>query len=74
MGEWISVEDRLPKGSDGMSLCESVIAATIKKEVVPGWFDGDYWYLILEEDDFASEHPKDYVTHWMELPQPPEGE
>lgn len=71
-GEWISCKDKLPRGSDGLSYCETVIAYTVEGEVLAGWLNGDRWYLIPEREDHYEKFPCDYVTHWMPLPEAPE--
>lgn len=57
---WISVEDELPKDSG------DVLALTKggKMLVTLGTYDEGEWVW-----SFYS--PKDYITHWMPLPQPP---
>ncbi len=68
---WISVEDRLPAGSNGKCHCESVVAYTVEGEVCPGWMNRDTWYLLLPRDNAHSKHGRGYVTHWMPMPEPP---
>ena len=71
---WIPVSERLPQGADGKSLCKNVIAYTIDGQVVPGWLNGAYWYLLLLDDTAFTRLERDCVTHWMPLPQPPKEE
>ena len=72
--KWISAKDKLPQGADGKSLCKNIIAYTIDGQVVPGWLNGAYWYLLLQDDIAFTRLERDCVTHWMPLPQPPKGE
>ena len=58
--EWIPVKDRLPKGG-AIVLCNT-----------------DYFVEVLQWDERADmwvdqyrSYRKNYVTHWMPLPQPP---
>jgi hypothetical protein len=64
--EWISVEDRLPEdGVDVLVYVENNFIFTASHQYVTG--GGDYWH------EFP---PSDIVfkpTHWMPLPEPPEG-
>lgn len=69
--KWIPVTERLPQGADGKSLCKNVIAYTIDGQVVPGWLNGAYWYLLLQDDTAFTRLDRDCVTHWMPLPKPP---
>ena len=73
LGRWIPVGEALPKGSDGRSLCENVIACTVEGEVCTGWLKGDRWYLLLGRDTEHTRHGRGYVTHWMPLPERPGG-
>lgn len=59
--EWISVKDRLPKND------EIVIICTDKNFIYAGELIGDTWFL--DNDSWTAT-----VTHWMPLPQPPQGE
>lgn len=62
--KWISVKDRLPK--DG----ECVIVYDTREDYIGMWeFSGVAWY----NDDY-NPLSIDEVTHWMPLPEPPEGE
>ena len=76
--EWISVKDRLPKGANGKSLCENVIAylnnGEIEAQVCPGWLNGDKWYLLVGDEDCHTVWGFGAVTHWKPMPQPPKGE
>lgn len=63
MSEWVSVEDRLPEPG------EQVIGLRPNKtwdrcECNPIYFEGlPCWYM--------PEGPRDDITHWMPLPEPP---
>lgn len=61
MGEWISVEERLPVDLG------TVLVAN-KAGVSFAHFNGAYW-----EKGAATKHkPIKTITHWMPLPTPPE--
>lgn len=75
MGEWISVEDRLPEEKINPKTYdfEYVLCATKFRDVMPfqyGTATGDtkahFWYGVRIVDEF--------VTHWMPLPEPPKEE
>ena len=76
--KWIPVTERLPKGADGKSICETVIAYLDHKKASPqvcvGWVNGKRWYLIVGNDDFYTSWKFEDVTHWMPLPDAPKGE
>lgn len=83
--KWISVKDRLPS-EDGAYLV--VVQETDEKEcaysfVTHAWFttrpisfpvpESIGWTLLYEFYNFT-EQMRDYITHWMPLPEPPEVE
>jgi hypothetical protein len=61
--EWISVKDRLPE-KDIPVLCYDGTYIDV----------GEYWYDENDKPVFFNppSPPKDYITHWMPLPKPPE--
>ena len=64
MNEWISVKDRLPKAH------QAVLTFSDTSDVIIGRrFSGKKWHFPYFEQD----HPILRVTHWMPLPNPPEG-
>lgn len=65
---WISVEDRLPKGCNKGFHKLFIVSVNYEKTFsYYAWFDGDEFYSA----DFGGNiHP--LVTHWMPLPEPPE--
>lgn len=84
MSDWISVKDRLPN-EDGAYL---VVMQNTDSEtgetysfVTHAWFtarpisfpipESVGWTLLYEFYQF-SEQMRDYITHWMPLPEPPE--
>lgn len=71
---WVSVDDKLPVGFDGVSICQNVIAYTVEGEVCPGWLNGGTWHLLCGDDDRHTKHGFGYVTHWRPLPDPPKEE
>ena len=69
MGDWISIEDRLPEEAVGILITDGSIVTCASMEM---WRTGPYWngygFGGYEwEFDF---HWKD-VTHWQPLPAPP---
>jgi hypothetical protein len=63
--KWISVKDRLPeKGKAVLCFCtnDDYWIALWDRCDDQLWSDGEWW------------RAKDFVTHWMHLPQPPKGE
>lgn len=69
--DWISIEDKLPpKGKNGFP---TVIVYTEDSEVAVGFLDycGDEWYVLHGDEDCLKSGNN--VTHWMPLPEPPEG-
>lgn len=71
---WVSVDDRLPVGFDGMSICQNVIAYTVEGEVCTGWLNYKTWHLLCGNYDRYTKHGFGYVTHWRPLPEPPKEE
>lgn len=77
--KWISVSERLPMGASGNDYCEDVIAylkdnGEGEAQVCTGWLNGDKWHLVACGEDHHTEWELGAVTHWMPLPEPPEGE
>ena len=78
MGEWISVEDRLPEdrghylvmletdGNIGFEVHEHLIRII--------YFGSTGWRLPQHYPKWIHEALKQEVTHWMPLPEPPEEE
>ena len=67
MAEWIPVTERLPDAELG-GASEQVLVTDGKDFAIVAWFNfevcGPFWgYTGFGED----------VTHWMPLPEPPEG-
>ena len=65
MAEWISVKDRLPKSEE-----ERVLVRIKYKGLI-------YGVPSLDTDRYRNHNwvrYGEYVTHWMPLPEPPEGE
>lgn len=58
---WISVDDELPKDSGDVL----VLTKGGKMLVTLGTYDEGEWVWCFYS-------PKDYITHWMHLPQSPE--
>ena len=83
--EWIPVTERLPKVYDkDPNWTVTVLFRTIQGHIYSGYrnigrpqksFYDDNWtppYWLDESESLSFE--EDEVTHWMPLPQPPEGE
>lgn len=75
--EWVSVEERLPE-----SIVNKVLVYCENGYIGYGHFEKyqgeETWYNLESGEPFASwnlENCSSYkVTHWMSLPEPPEGE
>lgn len=63
MSEWISVEDRLPKGYDDVLIWARNYHGFWKIVI-------DYY---LPDAQAFNRFREANVTHWMPLPEPPEG-
>lgn len=74
-GEWISVNERLPK-SQVMVLCytpcDGYIFVGYYQKVDPNPYWKSYWNIITAMRSTKKMTKK--VTHWMPLPEPPKGE
>ena len=69
MGEWIRVEDRLPRYNRHVLTFTPTMAMPIVVDQYCGYWgddDDDEWY-----EGWWS---KRKITHWMPLPEPPKGE
>lgn len=71
MSEWISVKDRLPENNDDITLHSMGL----------GVVNGYYWPLTVDSNSKFITHsgdfgdgPREDITHWMPLPNPPEVE
>ena len=59
--KWISVEERLPEAKKDVLACGDVIKTAYTRGAGEGWFTYD------------GNKQLHNVTHWMPLPEPPEG-
>ena len=90
MSEWVSVKDRLPENAKHPgAFCPMYLVST-KYGITEGWYNPDKgcWYTLMwfvhgfyTEDDINLERgdkpcvsDKIEVTHWMPMPDKPEGE
>lgn len=74
--EWISVEERLPKGGDKSGdFCETVWLLFDDGIVYPGWMNGitEKVYYLDDHNDFLMKAPINRVKMWQPKPEPPEG-
>ncbi len=78
MSEWISVKDRLPELGEMVMLHipslgygDDIRTGYMDRETADGVGDGPPFFFPLGHNAFFA---LDQVTHWMPLPQPPEGE
>ena len=58
---WISVKERMP---------EWFLLYTTWEDIEVGWRREEDWYIIRD----AMGTPDEDITHWMPLPDPPEGD
>ena len=65
--EWISVEDRLPD-MDYMPVLVAVCPPSQTNETHYAYIFKGRWNVLDEDGNHA-----DFITHWMPLPEPPEG-
>ena len=82
IGGWISVKDRLPDAAGYECLVCAVNENYNQTHVFtahtgygePGWWTGNVHYMsrVTSPSDNRL-HPALNVTHWMPLPEPPEG-
>ena len=62
MSEWISVDDRLPELNSEVITFHHVYGTNT------GHYVGDdYWHIPCVAGDYR----RFYISHWMELPEPP---
>lgn len=61
--EWISVKDRLPEVDQGILLYwnDDICTGYLTK------YGNDFIFC----DGFTDDYEKEFVTHWMPLPEPP---
>jgi hypothetical protein len=69
MSKWISVKDRLPEPYEDVLVCMYLPFRERNKQVVTLSY-----YLGDDEGYFFEEDTDSRVTHWMPLPEPPEGD
>lgn len=65
--EWISVEDRLPEAED------MVLVATVRGGVYYGFLNHSGKFYTANNTLYDSWCWEPDATHWMPLPEPPEG-
>lgn len=68
MPEWISVKDRLPEEMQTVLVFDQI------EKISTMTFYTDSMYGKCWSDDYEQEINLGWVTHWMPLPEPPEGE
>ena len=72
MGEWISVNVRLPgEYKDVLIYGEKVLDKPLVGYYIPEW--GHIRWTGMSRDGYLYFYDKD-ITHWMPLPEPPKGE
>lgn len=68
--EWVSVKDRLPEEN------KDVLVFTELGKMAIGFYGGNniYWYLYIGDNgEGGYELNGEKITHWAQLPKPPEG-
>lgn len=70
MAEWISVKDRLPKRGEKVLAYMDFSQLGFDNEIS----DNTYMGKLVGTKKDVWVWQSDYVTHWMPLPEPPEGE
>lgn len=67
MGEWISVEDRLPQAGQVVKYKAEIwrFGSMDRIDSFSGVFDGEYFGDADYDDHYEN------VTHWQPLPEPP---
>lgn len=69
---WISVEEQLPESKP--PYCQTVNVYTVNGEVLVGFCNHGFWYVMRTEDDYCNDAEEGEVTHWTPLPEPPKEE
>ena len=69
MTEWISIEDRLPESGQDVLLVHMI--SDDASSVMSGWRDSNHWFENCYYGKPANV-PKEDITHWMPLPEPPD--
>ena len=68
---WISVKDRLPDHYGRVLICVKSAIISGKYYINVGNYDNGEW---LEDKGVTEMYATERVTHWMEMPKPPEVE
>ena len=67
--EWVSVKDRLPEENKDV-----LVFTELGKMAVAFYEGGIYWYLYIGDNgEGGYELNGEKITHWAQLPKPPEG-
>lgn len=66
---WIPVEERLPESKP--PYFQTVNVYTVNGEVLVGFCNRGFWYVMRTEYDYCNDAEEGEVTHWMPLPQGP---
>ena len=67
--EWVSVKDRLPEENKDV-----LVFTELGKMAVAFYEGGIYWYLYIGDNgEGGYELNGEKITHWVQLPKPPEG-
>ena len=69
VGEWISVDDRLPDARN-----DEYLVAVETKHDREHYTTTDHWVSQLQHWYIYDEKSEAVVTHWMPFPEPPKGE
>ena len=72
MQQWIPVAERLPEDTSKVLAVVKSVCGKGNPHIQLVWYGTNGFHI--SDPDFGYLNMNRYVTHWMPLPQPPEGE